>query len=58
MKKAAVDAHAFADAMSKVSKALKKSAFPILEEIAVSIGDDRCTLTATDLETWLISQIK
>ena len=51
MKKAAVDAHAFADAMSKVSKALKKSAFPILGEIAVSIEDDRCTLTATDLGT-------
>lgn len=57
MKKAAVDAHAFADAMSKVSKVLRKSVIPILGEVAVSIGDDRCTLTATDLETWLIAEL-
>ena len=53
MKKAAVDARAFADAMSKVGKVLRKSVIPILGEVAVSIGDDRCTLTATDLGTWL-----
>lgn len=57
MKKAAVDAHAFADAMSKVSKVLRKSVIPILGEIAVSIGDDRCTLTATDLGTWLVAEL-
>ena len=57
MKKATVDARAFADAMSKVSKALRKSAVPILEEIAVSIKDGRCTLTATDMETWLIAEL-
>lgn len=37
MKKVTVDARAFADAMSKVSKVLKKSALPMLEEIAVSV---------------------
>lgn len=57
MKKAAVDAHAFADAMSKVSKVLRKSVIPILGEIAVSIEDDRCTLTATDLGTWLVAEL-
>ena len=38
MKKVTVDARAFADAMSKVSKVPKKSAIPILEEIAVSVA--------------------
>lgn len=57
MKKVTVDARAFADAMSKVSKVLKKSALPMLEEIAVSIKDDRCALTATDLETWLVAEL-
>ena len=57
MKKVTVDARAFADAMSKVSKVPKKSAIPILEEVAVSIKDDRCALTATDLETWLVAEL-
>lgn len=57
MKKITVDARAFADAMSKVSKVLKKSAVPILEEVAVSIKDDRCALTATNLETWLVTEL-
>ena len=41
MKRAIVDAKAFAEAMNKVSKLLKKSAIPILEEIAVRIQDHR-----------------
>ena len=57
MKRAIVDAKAFAEAMNKVSKVLKKSAIPILEEIAVRIQDDRCTLTATDMETWLVAEL-
>ena len=57
MKKVTVDARAFADAMSKVSKVPKKSAIHILEEVAVSIKDDRCALTATDLETWLVAEL-
>ena len=57
MKKITVDAKAFAEAMNKVSRVLKKSALPILEEIAVSIKDDRCALTATDLETWLVAEL-
>ena len=57
MKKITVDAKAFADAMNKVSKVLRKSPLPILEEVAVRIQDDRCTLTATDMETWLVAEL-
>ena len=56
MKKVTVDARAFADAMSKVSKVLKKSAIPILEEIAVSVKAGCCTLAATDMDTWLVAE--
>ena len=49
MKKITVDAKAFAEAMNKVSRVLKKSALPILEEIAVSVKDGCCTLAATDM---------
>lgn len=51
MKRATVDARAFADAMNKVSKVLRKSPLPILEEIAVHVENGLCTLTATDLDT-------
>lgn len=51
MKGMIVDAKAFSEAMNKVSRVLKKSAIPILEEIRVSVKDGVCTLTATDLET-------
>lgn len=57
MKKVTVDARAFADAMSKVSRVLKKSALPMLEEIAVSVKDGRCTLAATDMDTWLVAEL-
>ena len=52
-----VDARAFSDAMSKVSKVLRKSPLPILEEIAVRVENGLCTLTATDLETWLVAEL-
>lgn len=57
MKKVTVDARAFADAMSKVSKVPKKSAIPILEEVAVSIKAGCCTLAATDMDTWLAAEL-
>ena len=57
MKTLTVDAKAFASAMNKVSKVLKKSAIPMLEEIRVSVTDGICTLTATDLETWLTARL-
>lgn len=53
MSRAVVDAKEFSHAMSKVSKILKKCAIPILEEVCLRIQNGRCTLTATDLETWL-----
>ena len=40
MKKITVDAKAFAEAMNKVSRVGKKSAIPILEEIAVSVAGE------------------
>lgn len=57
MKEIIVDAKAFAEAMGKVSRVLKKSALPILEEIAVSVKDGRCTLAATDMDTWLAAEL-
>ena len=57
MKKIAVDAKAFAEAMNKVSRVLKKSVLPMLEEIAVSVKDGRCTLAATDMDTWLAAEL-
>ena len=57
MKKITVDAKAFAEAMNKVSRVLKKSAIPILEEIAVSVKDGCCTLAATDMDTWLAAEL-
>lgn len=57
MKGIVVDAQAFSDAMAKVSRVLKKSPIPILGEICVSIRAGICTLTATDLETWLTTQL-
>ena len=56
MSRAVVDAKEFSHAMSKVSKILKKCAIPILEEVCLRIQNGRCTLTATDLETWLMSR--
>lgn len=57
MKKIIVDAKAFAEAMGKVSRVLKKSAIPMLEEIAVSVKDGCCTLAATDMDTWLMAEL-
>ena len=53
MKGMVVDAGVFSDAMSKVSRVLKKCAISILEEIHVNVREGVCTLTATDLETWM-----
>lgn len=56
MSRAVVDAKEFSHAMSKISKILKKCAIPILEEVCLRIQNGRCTLTATDLETWLTAE--
>lgn len=57
MSRAVVDAKEFSHAMSKISKVLKKCAIPILEEVCLQIQNGRCTLTATDLETWLTAEL-
>lgn len=57
MSRAVVDAKEFSHAMSKISKILKKCAIPILEEVCLRIQNGRCTLTATDLETWLTAEL-
>ena len=57
MKGMIADARTFSDAMNKVSKVLKKSPIPILEEIRVTVKNGICTLTGTDLETWLTASI-
>ena len=57
MSRAVVDAKEFSHAMSKISKILKKCAIPILEEVCLRIQNGRCTLTATDIETWLTAEL-
>lgn len=57
MSRAVVDAKESSHAMSKISKILKKCAIPILEEVCLRIQNGRCTLTATDLETWLTAEL-
>lgn len=55
--RATVDSKEFAQALSKVSKVLKRSAVPVLEGVLVQIKDGCCTLTATDWTTWLTTAI-
>lgn len=56
-KKAIVDAREFSQALDQVGKVLKKSTIPALSEALVRFSGGVCTLTATDLNTWLIKQI-
>ena len=56
-KKATIDAKAFSEGLDQVSKALQKSSYPALSEVSVRITDGACTLTATDLDTWLTKRI-
>lgn len=57
MKRAIVDVKAFSEAFEKVSGVLKKVAIPVLSEVLVRFEKGKCTLTATDLNTWLIAEI-
>jgi len=56
-KKAIMDAKEFSKALDQVCKILRKMAIPILEEVCVRFADGRCTLTATDMETWLTKEL-
>ena len=56
--RAVVDAKEFSQALDKVSRVLRKWKFDhILEEATLCFSDGRCTLTGTDFETWLITEI-
>lgn len=51
--RAIVDAKAFSTALSQAEKVLQKSSIPALEGILVRFFGDSCSLTGTDLTTWL-----
>ncbi|WP_300605140.1 hypothetical protein [uncultured Oscillibacter sp.] len=51
--RAILDAKAFSEALSNVSKVIQKSAFPVLEGVLVRFKDGRCSLTGSDFTTWL-----
>ncbi|MFR8333641.1 MAG: hypothetical protein ACLU9S_15825 [Oscillospiraceae bacterium] len=57
VRKAVVDAKTFSSALDQVSKVLRKSSIPVLAEALVSISDGQCTLTATDIETYLFQTV-
>lgn len=59
-KKAVVDANAFVEALAQVNKITKKLSAPlppVLSEVHIRFSNGRCTLTATDLDTWLMKEI-
>lgn len=55
--RAIVDTKEFAQALTKVTKVIKRTASPSLEGVLVQITEGRCTLTATDFTTWLTTTI-
>lgn len=54
---ASVDAGEFLAALKKASAVLKKSSVPVLEELFVRFCGGHCILTATDMETWIVTEI-
>lgn len=48
-----VDAKAFVQALDKVSNLIRKSYIPVLNGVLIQFGPDRCTLTSTNLDSWL-----
>lgn len=56
-KHAVVDAKTFSNALEQTSKVLRKMSIPILSEVSVRFSGGACTLTGTDMETWLISNV-
>lgn len=55
--RAIADAKAFSEALSSVSKLLPKSTVPILECVLIRFEKGSCTLTASDLSTWLTLEL-
>lgn len=55
---ATVDAVAFSQALEQVCKVPpRRTSVPILSEVCVSFDGVLCTLTGTDLDTWLIRKL-
>lgn len=48
-----IDAEAFVQALDKVSGLIRKSSIPALNGVLVQFGPDSCTLTSTNLESYL-----
>ena len=55
--RAKVDAKAFIQALERVSGLIRKSAIPALEGVLVRLEQDRCTLTSTNLNTYLSAEL-
>lgn len=55
--KATVDSGAFFKALNRVIPLLKVSAIPALSEASIQFRDGVCTITATDLELWVQTEI-
>lgn len=55
--KAKVNAKDFIHALDKVSGLIRKSVIPVLEAVLVRFEENRCTLTATNLESWLSMEV-
>lgn len=51
--RASVDAKAFVQALDRVSGIIRKSSIPVLNAVLVQFEEGRCTLTATNIETYL-----
>lgn len=52
-----VDAKEFSQALDQLCRLLPRSVIPVLEGVYVHFSGERCTLTATDLTTWLTAEI-
>lgn len=55
--KAKVDAKSFIAALERVSGLIRKSSIPVLNAVLVRFEEDRCTLTATNLDTYLSVEV-
>ncbi len=55
--RAKADARAFIQALERVSSLIRKSAIPVLEGVLVRFEQDRCTLTSTNLDTYLSAEL-
>lgn len=55
--KATVDSGAFFKALNRVIPLLRVSAIPALSEASIQFHNSVCTITATDLELWVQTDI-